>query len=98
MKGPDGTIYPNRGEIKQLEPPRLLSFNLDVVDQENRIIISTLNTVQFTDLEGRTRVSVHAQALGHAAEAGPHMAGMEAGWGQTIDRFSDYIRKAKERT
>lgn len=96
MRGPDGVVYPNRGEVKEIVSPDLLSFTLDVLDQDNVIIIATMNTIRFTARGDRTRIETCAQSLGHSAAAEPHMAGMETGWKQTLSRLTDHLKHSRK--
>jgi uncharacterized protein YndB with AHSA1/START domain len=46
-----------------------------------------LTEVTFHDADGKTRMTMRTRAAAVVADAAPHIAGMEAGWTQSIDRL-----------
>ncbi|MBA2247950.1 MAG: SRPBCC domain-containing protein, partial [Chloroflexia bacterium] len=62
MQGPDGTIYPNKGVYQEIVPPERLVFS-DVVDEGadawgEQAPPSSISTVTFAELDGRTTVTM----------------------------------------
>src|SRR6202012_162002 len=58
MRAPDGTVYPMRGEIRELLPPEPLVFTNIAVDADDRPIIEGLTMVPFADEGGKTRLTI----------------------------------------
>ncbi len=52
-----------------------------------------LTTVTFAEHEGGTKLTVHTRAAGLAEIAARMLEGMEAGWGQSLDRLVDYVAR-----
>lgn len=84
MRGPDGTIYPNDGEFVEVVPPERLAFTSGVTD-----LFEVLTTVTLTERGGRTTVAVNARVLKATGDAAPFLAGMEAGWSQSLERLAE---------
>jgi len=91
MRGPDGTIYPMKGEIRELIAPERLVFTSIALDGDGNHIIEGLTTVIFTEVGGKTRMTLHARAGAVAEIAVSYLQGMEAGWTQSIDKLEGYL-------
>jgi uncharacterized protein YndB with AHSA1/START domain len=87
MRAPDGTIYPMKGEIRELVAPERLVFTSIAVDAAGRHLLEGLTTVTFADEGGKTRLTLHAKAVAVVEEAVAYLQGMEAGWTQSIDKL-----------
>jgi uncharacterized protein YndB with AHSA1/START domain len=46
-----------------------------------------LTEVTFYDVDGKTRMTMRIRAAAVVVDAAPHIAGMEAGWTQSIGRL-----------
>ena len=99
MQGPDGTVFPMGGEVKELDPPRRLVFSAGAMPQaDGGWGFENMNTVTFSEEAGGTRVDLHVEVLYANPEAAPALAGMREGWGQTLDRLGEFVgdRAARE--
>ena len=95
MRGPDGTIYPMTGEVKEIRKPERLVFNSLPLDDKGNVLFEVLTTVTFTETSGKTTVSVNAHVVRTEAPVAAQMlAGMEAGWTQSLERLEQYVRRA----
>ena len=95
MRGPDGMIYPMKGEIRELIAPERLVFTNIALDAVGNPIIEGLTTVTFTEVDGgKTRMTMHTRAKAVAAIAIAYLQGMEAGWTQSIDKLAAYLAQA----
>jgi uncharacterized protein YndB with AHSA1/START domain len=79
MRGPDGTVYPMTGEYRDVVKPGRLVFTSAALDKQGNPMFENLNTVTFTELEGNTKLTLHARVLISTAEAAPHLKGMDKG-------------------
>src|ERR1700680_2582384 len=59
MRAPDGSIYPMKGEIRELVVPERLVFTNIAVDADGRHIIEGLTTVTFAEAGGKTTMTLH---------------------------------------
>lgn len=95
MRGPDGIIYPMTGIYQEVIKPERLIFTSSALDEKGIPLFEVLNTITFTELGGKTRLIMHASVSKVRAEAAPYLAGMEAGWTQTLERLEEFVAKPK---
>lgn len=88
MQGPNGVVYPMTGTFREIMPPRRLVFEAVAEDQDGKALLRSLTVVTFADEGGKTRLTVHADAIGLAAAAPQMLAGMEAGWTQSLEKLA----------
>jgi len=50
-----------------------------------------LTTVTFTEENGKTKQILRARVIKRTAQAAPYLAGMEAGWTQSLERLAAYV-------
>ncbi len=93
MRGPDGTVYPMTGEYREIVEPERLVFTSAALDGDGKPLFEVLNTVTFTERGGTTTQTSHARVVRSTAGAAPYLAGMEAGWTQTLDRLEAYLAR-----
>ena len=92
MRAPDGTVYPMKGEVKEIVEPERLVFTSVPIDDKGNALFEVLTTVTFAERSGETTVSVKAHVVRMVApEAEQMLAGMEAGWTQSLERLEEYI-------
>lgn len=94
MRGPDGTDYPMRGVFQEIVPPEKLAFTSGPVNERDEFLIDGLTTVTFAERDGATEMTLHARAVGLAPQAMIMIAGMGAGWAQSIDRLGALLDAA----
>lgn len=87
MTGPDGTVYPMGGTVREIVPPERLVFSATAFDGE----LETLNTATFTEENGRTKLTLRASVVKSSAKTADAIAGMEQGWSESLDRLSDLV-------
>jgi uncharacterized protein YndB with AHSA1/START domain len=91
MRGPDGTVYPMTGVYTEIIQPERLAFTSGALDKDGQPLFEVLTTVTFTEHAGKTTIRVHARVVKATPAAAPHLAGMQVGWTQTIDRLADFV-------
>jgi uncharacterized protein YndB with AHSA1/START domain len=91
MKGPDGTVYPMDGEIHEIIEPRRIVFTSAALDKNGNRLLEVINTVEFTEENGKTRLTLHAAPYRVTDEGRQYLEGMNAGWNQSIDRLDAYV-------
>jgi len=93
MRGPDGNTHPMVGVFQEIiEPERIVCYHY-VPDKENPLF-EILNTVTFAEQDGKTTLTLEARVVKSTPEAARHLAGMEAGWTQSLERLAGYLAKA----
>jgi len=60
---------------------------------------AVLFTATFAELEKRTKQTMQARVIKGTAKAAPYIAGMEAGWTQSLERLAEFvIKQAREQS
>jgi uncharacterized protein YndB with AHSA1/START domain len=91
MRGPDGTVYPMTGVYQEIIRPERLVFTSSALDSDGNPMFEILTTVTFTEENGKTKQILRARVIKRTAQAAPYLAGMEAGWTQSLERLAAYI-------
>lgn len=94
MRGPDGTVYPMTGVYREIVEPERLVFTSAARDGAGKPLFEVLNTLTFAEQGGKTTLALQARVVKATPEAAPYLAGMEAGWTQTLERLEAYVAKA----
>jgi uncharacterized protein YndB with AHSA1/START domain len=92
MCGPDGADYPCEGVFREVIAPERLVFTNNAVDKDGKLMLEGLTTVTFVEQSGKTTMTLHTHAVGHVPIAKQMLAGMEAGWTQSIDKLKELLR------
>src|SRR5215475_16096078 len=93
MRGPDGNDYPMKGEFRVVSEPELLVFTNIAIDSEGRHLLEGETTVTFTEKGGKTTLTLETYAVGLVPIAPQMLAGMEAGWTQSIDKLQELVER-----
>lgn len=87
MRSPDGVTYPMTGMFSEVVAPERLVFTAFAEDLDGNPLLEAHTTVTFAEQGGKTTVTVKARAVGLAPVAPQMLAGMEAGWTQSLERL-----------
>ncbi len=64
MTGPDGVVYPMGGTFHEIiEPERLVFTSTAFENEEDNWQLEALNTVTFTEQNGKTKLTLHAVVI-----------------------------------
>ncbi|HLK19126.1 MAG TPA: SRPBCC domain-containing protein [Bryobacteraceae bacterium] len=97
MRGPDGTLYPHSGTVREFVRPERLVLFMNVQDGEGNIIFEGVTTVTLVEEAGKTRLTLHSRIENASVEFGAmHGAGMENGWNQALDHLEKQLSESKE--
>jgi hypothetical protein len=91
MRAPDGTVYPMSGTFREIKEPSRIVFMAVAEDADGTPHLESLTTVTFEDNGSKTKLTVTAHAFGLSAAAPQMLAGMDAGWSQTLDRLGSKL-------
>lgn len=92
MTWQDGTAHPVRGVVREIKAPERLVFETRAFFDENGVPqIEGLNTVTFTEENGKTRVTLEATLTKLAPQFAGAADGASEGWGQSLERFNSVI-------
>jgi uncharacterized protein YndB with AHSA1/START domain len=93
MRAPNGAEYPCGGVYREFAPPARLVFTNVAMDKDGRLIIDGLTTVTFAEHGGKTKLTLQTRATGLVSYAPQMLAGMEAGWTQSLDRLAEKLAR-----
>jgi uncharacterized protein YndB with AHSA1/START domain len=93
MRAPDGVVYPMSGVYKEIVPPEKIVFTSIALDKDGKAMFENLNTVIFSERDGKTIVQLRTEVLKSSAAAEQPLAGMEMGWNMTLDRLEAHVGK-----
>jgi uncharacterized protein YndB with AHSA1/START domain len=91
MQAPDGLMIPTSGVFTELVEPDYLVFKNYKEDEDGNAQLEVINTVTFTEENGKTTMTLNALATRITPEACGSIDGMNVGWNQSIDRFADLL-------
>ena len=87
MRAQSGAIVTKHGVYREIVVPERLVFTYITEDANGVIDPETLVTVTFTDLGGRTRLTLQHSAF----QTDAARIGHEGGWTSCLERFSSFI-------
>jgi uncharacterized protein YndB with AHSA1/START domain len=91
MRAPDGTVYPMSGTFREVKEPERLVFVAIAEDRDGNPHLESLTTVTFEEHDGKTKLTVHANAVGFSSAAPQMLAGMDAGWNGSLDKLAELV-------
>lgn len=109
MRSPDGIDYPLKGVYREVVPPKLLVYTVDISEHpedwhgllkknlEGNAADTSKPVVHRVSLEAegaKTRVTIRQSFESAALRDAFVKMGMEQGWGQSLDRLADALRHA----
>ena len=89
MHGPDGNDYPMKGVFREVIAPERLVFTNIAIDTQGNHLLEGETAVTFAEKDGKTTLTLKTHAVGLVPIATTMLAGMEAGWTQSIDKLEE---------
>jgi len=94
MRGPDGNDYPMTGVFREVVKPERLVFSSVAIDKDGNHLLEGETIVTFTEHAGKTTLTLNSHAVGLVPIARQMLAGMQAGWTQSIDKLEELVARA----
>jgi len=91
MSGPDGTRHPMGGTVREVTAPERLVFSCGVLLEDGSFHFEVLNTVTFSESDGKTTVSLHAQVVNAQPGYEQFWKGASTGWRQSLEKLEDSL-------
>jgi uncharacterized protein YndB with AHSA1/START domain len=91
MRGPDGNDYPMKGIFQDVIANKLLTFTNIAVDAQGNHLLEGFTKVTFEDQAGKTKMTLETTATGLVDFAPQMLAGMEAGWTQSLEKLDELV-------
>ncbi len=96
MTAPDGQKFPMTGVFNEVVPPEKLVMTITgAADEKGNPLLQTHNIVTFKDERGKTRLHLEVRVIVKAPQLTAYVAGMSAGWGQSIDKLDTLVSGRK---
>lgn len=93
MHGPDGNDYPMKGVFREVVPPERLVFSNIAVDNDGNHLLEGDTTVILEAQGAKTKLTLRTYAKGLVPMATQMLAGMEAGWSQSLDKMEELVAR-----
>jgi uncharacterized protein YndB with AHSA1/START domain len=94
MHGPDGNDYPMKGVFREVIVPERLVFTNIAIDDRGNHLLEGETAVTFAEKNGKTTLTLKTYAVGLVPSAPAMLAGMEAGWTQSIDKLEELAARS----
>ncbi|MGB6351221.1 MAG: SRPBCC domain-containing protein [Pseudolabrys sp.] len=94
MRGPDGNDYPMKGVFREVKTLERLVFSNIATDKDGNHLLEGETTVIFAENDGKTTLTLKTYAAGLVPIAPKMLAGMEAGWTQSIDKLQELVTRS----
>ncbi len=89
MVAPDGAVFPMGGSFHEVASPERLVFTSTALNDEAGVAqLEAVNTITLAEHGGKTTLTVRAVVVKAGPAAAGALVGMEAGWGQSLDRLA----------
>ncbi|HEX3153019.1 MAG TPA: SRPBCC domain-containing protein [Candidatus Angelobacter sp.] len=93
MRAPDGVEYECSGVYSEVLAPQRLVFSNNAFDHQGKALLEGVTSVTFEAQGAKTKLTLETRMVGKVSYAAQMLAGMEAGWNQSLDRLADLIAK-----
>jgi uncharacterized protein YndB with AHSA1/START domain len=94
MHGPDGNDYPMKGVFIEVVAPKRLVYGFAAVDRDGNHLLEGETSVMFAEHDGKTTMTLTSRAVGRVLIAPQMLAGMNAGWNQSIDKLGELVARS----
>ena len=88
MQGPDGQRFPMTGVIEELVRPERFAYRFEAHAGPGGPALRGRNALLLAEADGHTELTITARAEGLVPEAAMMLAGMEAGWSQSLEKLA----------
>jgi|ERR1051326_98825 uncharacterized protein YndB with AHSA1/START domain len=93
MRAPDGVEYACGGIYHEVIAPQRLVFSNNAFDHQGKPLLEGVTSVTFEAQGAKTKLTVETRMVGKVSYAAQMLAGMEAGWNQSLDRLTALVAK-----
>jgi uncharacterized protein YndB with AHSA1/START domain len=97
MIAPDGTEHPMSGTFGSLVEPESLVFTCAVPGPDGKPVFQVRTTITLAENGGKTTLTMTARIIFRTDAAAPFIAGMEAGWTQSLERLGALVSRANRK-
>mgnify|MGYP001547732033 FL=1 len=94
MHGPDGNDYPMKGVFTEVKAPERLVFSNIAIDNDGNHLLEGETVVTLSEQGGKTTMTLKSRAVGLVPISVQMLAGMEAGWTQSLERLAALVARS----
>ena len=80
--------YPMTGVFREVV---VLVFTNLALDADGNILLDGLTSVTFTELDGKTTLTLQTRARGFGPQVAGMLDGMHEGWAQSLDSLAEHL-------
>jgi uncharacterized protein YndB with AHSA1/START domain len=91
MRGPGDFEHAADAVFEEIVPGSRLVWSMDALSLTGETLLKSRTTITMRDEGGKTRLIVESGGYGLVPEAVQMLAGMDAGWNQSIDKLAEHI-------
>ena len=91
MHGPDGNDYPMKGVFREVVASERLVFSNIAIDNAGNHLLKGETSVTLIEQGGKTTLTMKSHMVGLVQIAPQMLAGMKAGWTQSIDKLEELV-------
>jgi uncharacterized protein YndB with AHSA1/START domain len=88
-----GQRWPMKGTFSELTPPERLAYVSSAMDDKQGVLLEARNTLTLEELGGRTRMTLRIAVTRISPGGEFALAGMEAGWNQSLDKLGEELAR-----
>jgi uncharacterized protein YndB with AHSA1/START domain len=97
-RGPDGVVFANHGEVREVSPHDRLVFTTEYRHGGEKLLVALLHTVEFRDEGDKTRIDLTIAVTFAEREAADSLAHMEQGTNEQLDKLEELVTALKGET
>lgn len=97
-RGPDGFVFANHGEVKEVSPYDRLIFTTEYRHGGEKLLVALLHTIAFRGDGDRTEIDLRIAVTFAAPEAADSLAHMEQGTNEQMDKLAELVTALKGET
>jgi len=88
-----GARWPMVGIFRELKEPTTIIFSNNAIAEDSTLLLEGETTVNLAASGDKTKMTLVTRAVSLVPQAAPMLAGMEAGWAQSVDKLEKYLRR-----
>ncbi len=88
-----GERWPMMGIFSELKEPTTIAFSNNAIAEDSTLLLEGETKVSLTAVGDKTKMTLVTRAVGLVPQAAQMLAGMEAGWTQSIGKLEKYLSR-----
>lgn len=93
MTAPDGSVYPMRGVVNEVQEPERIVFTAWPEDGKGNVILEVTHTVTFVEENNKTKQIVESVVRNSTLPPEVYEAEMNKGWNSSMEKLEALLRE-----